>query len=132
MIYEIKSFLLTHILLSCDQPRASALFVNNRMATVGDNSGDCTIDSGSSSSSHSPSGEVANTGTAFHGWKYKHYFVLMSGDVKNLRVRCTLCVGNKTLSSAKNTTSNLKKHLNGIHKNTKLVAKEVEKPEKRK
>ena len=57
---------------------------------------------------------------------------LVSEDAKNLRVRCTLCVGNKTLSSAKNTTSNLKKHLNSVHKNTELVAKEVEKPEKRK
>ena len=70
VICGIKSFLLTHILLSRDQPHASALFVNNRMATMGDNSVDCTIDSGSPSSSHSPSGEVAN---AFHGWKYKHY-----------------------------------------------------------
>jgi len=100
---------------------------------MGDNSGDCTIDSGSPSFSHASS-EVANTGTgtAFHGWKYKHYFVLVSKDAKNLRVHCTLCVGIKTLSSAKNTTSNLKKHLNGVHKNTVLVAKEVEKPEKRK
>lgn len=97
-----------------------------------DNSGDCTIDSGSPSSSHASSGEVANTGAAFHGWKYKHYFVIVSEDAKNLRVRCSLCVGNKTLSSAKNTTSNLKKHLNDVHKNAVLVAKEVEKPEKRK
>ena len=95
---------------------------------MGDNSGGCTIDSGSPSSSHASSGEVANTGTASHGWKYKHYFVFVSEDAKNLRIRCTLCVGNKTLSSAKNTTSNFKKHLNGVHKNTVLVAKEVEKP----
>jgi len=102
------------------------------VATMGDNSGDCMIDSGSPSSIHAFRGEVANTGTAFHGWKYKHYFVLVSEDAKNLSVRCTLCVGNKTLSSAKNTTSNLKKHLNGVHKNTVLVAKEVKKTEKRK
>ena len=63
---------------------------------------------------------------------YKHYFVFVSEDAKNLRLCCTLSVGNKTLSSAKNTTSNFKKHLNGVHKNTVLVAKEVEKPEKRK
>ena len=30
----------------------------------------------------------------------------------------------KTLSSARNTTSNLKKHLDTVHKTTKLVAKE--------
>ena len=66
-------------------------------------------------------------------WKYKHYFVVMNEDSKNFRARCTLCVGNKTLSSAKNTTLNLMKHLNSVHKNTELVAKEVEKPqEKRK
>ena len=35
------------------------------------------------SSSHSSSGEVANTGTAFHGWKYKHYFVVVNEDSKN-------------------------------------------------
>ena len=40
-----------------------------------------------------------------------------------------MCAGNKTLSSAKNTTSNLKKHLTSIHKNTTLIAKEVKKPE---
>ena len=54
----------------------------------GDNSGDCMIDSGSLSSSHASSGEVASTGTAFHGWKYKH-FDLMSEDGKNFRVCCT-------------------------------------------
>ena len=64
VIYEIKSLLLTHILSSRDQPRALVLFVNNRVAIMGDNSGDSMIDSGSSSSSHSSSGEVANTGTA--------------------------------------------------------------------
>ena len=36
------------------------------------------------------------------------------------------------LPSAKNTTSNLKKHLNTIHKNTTLIAKEVNKSEQRK
>ena len=121
-----------HILLSRDLPRASCLFISNLVATMGDNSGSCTIDSGSPGSSHASSGEEANTGTAFHGWKYKLYFFFVSEDAKNLRVRCTLCVGNKTLLSAKNTTSNFKKNLNGVHKNTVLVAKEVEKPEKRK
>ena len=41
-----------------------------------------------------------------------------------MRVRCTLCApSQKTLSSARN-TSNLKKHLDTIHKATNLVAKE--------
>ena len=43
------------------------------------------------SSSHGSSSEVAsieNKSTAtFHGWKYKHYFVLLSEDEKNLKVR---------------------------------------------
>ena len=90
----------------------------------------------SSSSSHGSSGEVAsigNTSTAtFHGWKYKHYFVLLSENDKNLKVRCTLCSGNKTLSCTRNTSSNFKKHLSAVHKNAALVAKEVEQPEKRK
>ena len=90
----------------------------------------------SSSSSHGSSGEVAiigNTSTAtFNGWKYKHYFILLSESDKNLKVRCTLCSGNKTLLCARNTTSNFKRHLSAVHKNAVLVAKEVEEPEKRK
>ena len=44
---------------------------------------------------------------------------------KNLRVRCTLCApSQKTLSSARNTTSNFKKHLDTVHKATNLVGKE--------
>ena len=46
-------------------------------------------------------------------------------------MRCTLCGESKTLSSARNTTPNFKKHLNTVHKNAKLVAKEVEKPDKK-
>ena len=74
--------------------------------------------------------EIAKVGpevASFHGWIYKYYFQFVSEDSKNLRVRCTLCDGSKTLSSARNTTSNIKKHLNTVHKNTKLIAKEVEK-----
>jgi len=93
---------------------------------MADNSGALTSTCNSSDVSSS---EVAERATAFDGWKYKHYFVLLSEDAKNLRVRCTFCAGNKTLSSAKNTTSNLKKHLNSIYKNTTLVAKEIEKSE---
>ena len=64
------------------------------------------------------------------GRKYKHYFVLLSENDKNLKVRCTLCSGNITLLCARNTTSNFKKHLSAVHKNAVLVAKEVEQPEK--
>ena len=66
----------------------------------------------------------SSTSTAtFHGWKYSHYFVIVQEGEKNLRVRCTLCPGNKTLSSARNTTSNFKKYLNTVHKYTVLVEK---------
>ena len=44
---------------------------------------------------------------------------------KNLWVRCTLCApSQKTLLRARNTLSNFKKHLDTVHKATKLVAKE--------
>jgi len=68
---------------------------------------------------------------AFDGWNYKHYFILLNEDTKNIRVHCTLCASNKTLSTAKNTTSNLKKHLKSMHKNSVLVAKEVERPDRK-
>ena len=43
------------------------------------------------------------------------------GD-KNMRGQCKLCApSSKTLSNGCNTTSNLKKHLNTVHKTTTLV-----------
>ena len=50
----------------------------------------------------------------------------MEESEKNIRARCKLCVGNKTLSFARNTTSNLKKHLENVHKNVKLESRQVE------
>ena len=62
----------------------------------------------------------------FYGWKYSHYFVVVEEIDKNLRAHCTLCApSQKTLSTARNTTSNLKKHLDTIHKTTKLVEKDA-------
>ena len=61
----------------------------------------------------------------FFGWKYCHYFTVVEEGEKNIKVRCSLCVGNKTLSCARNTTSNFKKHLTTVHKHITLVAKEV-------
>ena len=44
---------------------------------------------------------------------------------KNLQVCCTWCApSQKTLSSARNTTSNFRKHIGIVHKATKLVVKE--------
>ena len=63
--------------------------------------------------------------TTFHGWKYSHYFKVVEEGNKNIRVHCTLCLGNKTLSSSRNTTSNFKTHLARVHKKAVLVVKEV-------
>ena len=94
---------------------------NNSGVMVEDNFKELLQDSDSASFT-----EVAKAGpgvATFHGWMYKHYFQVISKDSKNLRVCCILCGGNKNLSSARNTTSNFKKHLNSVHKNAKLVAK---------
>ena len=78
-------------------------------------------------------GEMESTVTAnqgvktatFYGWKYSHYFVVVGESDKNLRAHCTLCApSQKTLSTARNTTSNFKKHLDTIHKTTKLIEKD--------
>ena len=61
----------------------------------------------------------------FHKWKYGHYFKVVEEGSKNIKVRCTLCPPNKTLSSARNTTSSFKAHLARVHKNVILVAKVV-------
>ena len=58
----------------------------------------------------------------FYGWKYNHYFVAIEEHENNLRAQCTLCApSKKTLSSARNTTSNFKKHFDTVHKTTTLV-----------
>ncbi|KAL7391338.1 hypothetical protein ABVT39_007938 [Epinephelus coioides] len=66
---------------------------------------------------------------AFNAWKYQHYFEFDSvkGD-KNISVRCTLCVGRKLLSTAKNSTSNLSKHPASRHRNVKLTEKTPDPP----
>lgn len=59
--------------------------------------------------------------SAFSSWKYRHYFDFISVKDDNIKVRCTLCAGDKVLSTFKNTTSNLKKHLEKQHSTTKLT-----------
>ena len=70
--------------------------------------------------------QTASSSATFYGWKYKHYFVIVEEGEKNIRARCKLCAGKKTLSCAWNTTSNFKKQLEKVHKNVVLEAKEVE------
>ena len=55
-------------------------------------------------------------------FQYNHYFEYLSAKDGNIKVRCTLCAGgDKVLSSYKNTTSNLKKHLESQHCTVKLI-----------
>ena len=61
--------------------------------------------------------------SAFSSWKYRHYFQFVSAKGDILKARCTLCSsgGGKVLSFFKNTTSNLKKHLESQHGTVKLT-----------
>ncbi|XP_041837775.1 uncharacterized protein LOC121637653 isoform X2 [Melanotaenia boesemani] len=65
------------------------------------------------------------TDSTFSKWVYSHYFEYTREIEKNITVRCTLCAGGRPreLSTAKNSTSNLKKHLERVHSNHKLEAK---------
>ncbi|XDV25909.1 hypothetical protein PO909_029735 [Leuciscus waleckii] len=47
-------------------------------------------------------------------------FKFIARKDKNIRVKCTLCPGDKCLSTAANSMSNLSKHLSAQHGNTKL------------
>ena len=51
------------------------------------------------------------------------HFVIVEVGEKNIRARCKLCAGNKTLFCARNTTSNFKKHQGNVHKNVVLEAR---------
>ena len=69
----------------------------------------------------------------FYQWKLRHYFTVVEEGDKNTRVQCKLCApSSKTLTSARNTTSNFKKHLNTVHKMTTLVPITPDKTGKRK
>ncbi|CAM4537339.1 unnamed protein product [Leuciscus chuanchicus] len=60
---------------------------------------------------------------SFDGWRFSNYFEYVQRKENNLTVKCTLCPGRKLLSTACNSTSNLKKHLQRQHGHIKLVAK---------
>ena len=60
----------------------------------------------------------------FSQWRYSHYFNFVPRKDKNIRVKCTLCPGERCLSTAVNSMSNLLKHLTGQHSTSKLVAKD--------
>ncbi len=64
--------------------------------------------------------------TSFSKWKYAHYFTLVEHKVKNILVKCKLCLSDsKVLSTAIKSNSNLSKHLRKLHASTKLEANPV-------
>ena len=70
-------------------------------------------------------------GSTFTGWMYSHYFEFVKEKEKNILVKCKLCrpvPGRKAkeLSTSKISTSNLKKHLDTVHPDTKLNKKRDE------
>lgn len=73
--------------------------------------------------------EMAQRST-FLSWKFSHYFeYVCERDKNNITVRCKLCPDGRTLSTARNSTSNLKKHLQARHNNTHLQARPEEEQE---
>uniref|UniRef100_A0A8C5GN46 BED-type domain-containing protein n=1 Tax=Gouania willdenowi TaxID=441366 RepID=A0A8C5GN46_GOUWI len=70
--------------------------------------------------------EESDENLAFLRWRYKHYFKLIMVKGENVQVKCTLCPGEKTLSTSVVSNSNLMKHLTTTHASTKLVAKNTD------
>ena len=80
-------------------------------------------ESGPTSSGSANQGKIQGIKTAtFYQWKYIHYFTVVDKGVKNMWVRCTLqSPSSKPFSSARNTSSYFKKHLDTVHKIVALV-----------
>ena len=57
-----------------------------------------------------------------------HYFEFVSAKDDNIKVHCMLCAGDKVLSSFKNTTSNLQKHLESQHRHSTVKFTELVPP----
>ena len=51
--------------------------------------------------------------STFDNWEHNKHFVKVRSDTKNVVVNCKIC--NKELSTSLLSTSNLKKHLEGMH-----------------
>ena len=70
----------------------------------------------------------------FYQWKLRYYFIVVEEGNKTweFNVSCMHHWSSKTLSTAHNTTSNLKKHLNTVHKMTISVPITPGKTRKRK
>ncbi len=62
--------------------------------------------------------------STFARWTYAHYFdFVRDKDKKNVIVKCNLCINPRELSTSRNSTSNLKKHLERCHATTPLTEK---------
>lgn len=64
------------------------------------------------------------SGLSFQSWKYQLYFSLLEIRDKNIVASCNLCAGRKPLSTAKNSNSNLLKHLAKQHEANVGLTKE--------
>lgn len=54
----------------------------------------------------------------------RRYFQLTETKGRNVSVKCTLCPGEKLVSTSVNSAANLTEHLKGKHANVKLVAQD--------
>uniref|UniRef100_A0A8C9X4J4 BED-type domain-containing protein n=1 Tax=Sander lucioperca TaxID=283035 RepID=A0A8C9X4J4_SANLU len=64
---------------------------------------------------------MTETDSTFARWTFSHYFQFVRDKDKNIIVKCNLCATLRELSTSRNSTSNLKKHLDRCHANTKLT-----------
>uniref|UniRef100_A0A3Q4MX68 BED-type domain-containing protein n=1 Tax=Neolamprologus brichardi TaxID=32507 RepID=A0A3Q4MX68_NEOBR len=64
--------------------------------------------------------DSAEASGCFMKWKYSRHFTFRKQADKNITVICKLCPGEKKLSAAVNSTSNLLKHLTWQHRQTLL------------
>ena len=65
--------------------------------------------------------DVCRTEWPFYQMENSNDFTFLSQVDKNITVKCKLCPGEKKLSAAVNSTSNLLKHLNRQHRRTLLI-----------
>ncbi|KAL3979254.1 MFS transporter (acetyl-CoA transporter) [Sarotherodon galilaeus] len=64
--------------------------------------------------------DSAEARACFMKWKYSRHFTFLKQADKNITVICKLCPGEKKLSAAVNSTSNLLKHLTRQHRQSLL------------
>ncbi|XP_013996278.1 uncharacterized protein [Salmo salar] len=71
--------------------------------------------------------DTSTLATSFHVWRYRQHFIFKEVKDKNIIVQCVLCKPKiRMLSTSKNSTSNLKKHLERKHPSMYLKSPKVE------